>query len=117
MKIHIKRVYDSWSPDDGFRVLVDRLWPRGVSKLKAKVDLWYKDIAPSNQLRAWFNHEAEKWPEFKERYYKELEQMPEIVNEFNRQLHGHTVVTLLYGAKDREHNQAIALNDFLKHRS
>ena len=114
MKINIKRIYAPCSEDDGYRVLVDRLWPRGVAKAKAKVDLWYKEIAPSNELRIWFHHEGGDWSAFRERYQKELEQMPRVVEDFVKQLHGHAVVTLLYGAKDHEHNQAVVLGELLK---
>lgn len=114
MNYQIKRIYDEKSADDGFRVLVDRLWPRGISKEKAAVDLWAKDIAPSNELRKWFNHEAEKWPEFRKRYAQELKHNPAAVDEFHTAVKGQKKVTLLYGAKDIEHNQAIVLRDILK---
>jgi DNA-3-methyladenine glycosylase len=114
MTITIKRIYDSPAADDGFRVLVDRLWPRGVSKENAHIDLWEKNIAPSNELRKWFNHEAEKWPEFHRRYTEELNAMPDEVRGFRELLKDHALVTLLYGAKDETHNQAVVLRDFLK---
>ena len=113
MNIQIKRVYEEYAVSDGFRVLVDRLWPRGVAKAGAKIDLWDKEIAPSNELRRWFNHAPEKWPEFKKLYYGELRENPDNVNRFQQELAGKAKVTLLYGAKDQEHNQAVALKEFL----
>ena len=113
MEIATKRVYEPWSGQDGFRVLVDRLWPRGVSKEKGRIDLWFKDIAPSSELRTWFHHEAANWPEFQRRYRLELEAMPETVAAFRALLAGRDRVTLLYGAKDEERNQAVVLRAFL----
>lgn len=112
--ISLKRVYDASSPDDGFRILADRLWPRGVSKERAKVDLWSKDTAPSNELRKWFGHEAEKWGEFRKRYVAELADNPDAVAKLRSAVKGHKKVTLLYGAKDTEHNEAVVLRDFLQ---
>ena len=114
MEISIKRVYAPWSEEDGFRTLVDRLWPRGMTKDKARDDLWYKDIAPSSELRAWFRHESSEWPEFQRRYQCELKARPETVAAFRALLAGREKVTLLYGAKDEEHNQAVVLRDFLQ---
>lgn len=114
MKLSVKRVYEAPSSGDGFRVLVDRLWPRGLSKAKARIDLWLKDIAPSNELRKWFNHEADKWPEFQRRYREELALHPGAIEEFRAAAKGRSAVTLLYGAKDEEHNQAVALRLFLE---
>lgn len=116
MNIQIKRIYDAPSPADGFRILVDRLWPRGVSKEKAATDLWLKEIAPTNDLRHWFNHEEDKWPEFQKRYLEELRANPEAVREFGDKTQGQSTVTLLYGAKDEQHNQAVVLRDFLRER-
>ena len=113
MEIKIKRVYEPWSEEDGFRVLVDRLWPRGVAKNKARIDLWFKDIAPSGELRKWF-HLEQDWPEFQRRYRGELAARPETVAAFRALLAGKEKVTLLYGAKDEEHNQAVELREFLK---
>lgn len=113
MKIVVKRAYEPAAEGDGFRVLVDRLWPRGISKEKAHLDLWLKDIAPSTELREWFNHEAAKWPEFKRRYWEELEKAPAAVREFRDATRGKDTVTLVYGAKDEQHNQAVALQEFL----
>jgi uncharacterized protein YeaO (DUF488 family) len=110
--IQVKRIYESPSLDDGFRILVDRPWPRGIKKEQAKIGLWLKEIAPSDSLRKWFNHEPEKWEEFKRRYFKELEQMRDLVD----QLIQHTrkgKVTFLFSAKDETHNNAIALREYL----
>jgi uncharacterized protein YeaO (DUF488 family) len=110
--IRIKRVYEPPGPRDGKRILIDRLWPRGLSKEKARVDEWRKDLAPSDRLRKWFNHEPEKWDEFKRRYHRELQ--PKI-NELADLKHGKrsATITLLYGARDPEHNNAVALKEFL----
>lgn len=110
--LKLKRVYEAPDPDDGFRVLVDRLWPRGLTKEKAHIDLWLKEVAPSDELRKWFGHEPNKWPVFRERYFRELESRAEEVGQL-RDLIAKGPVTLVYGAKDTEHNQAVALRDFL----
>jgi len=112
--IVLKRVYDPPSDNDGLRILVDRVWPRGLTKEKAKVDVWLKNIAPSTALRKWFAHDISKWPAFVEKYQTELKQNNDAV---------HTIVeilskqkcTLLFGAKDAEHNQAVVLLQFLQH--
>jgi len=93
---------------------VDRLWPRGISKEKAKIDLWMKDIAPSTELREWFSHDPKKWAEFKMKYAKELGAKKELVQEIKRAEKENGTVTLLYSAKDEEHNQAVALTIYLK---
>lgn len=113
MDINIKRVYEAPSSSDGKRVLVDRLWPRGLTKDKAKVDLWLKDISPSTQLRKWFNHDPAKWPEFQEKFRDELDANPEPVEQL-RQLSKDYKVTLVYGAKDEEHNDAVVILGYLK---
>ncbi len=113
MHVVLKRVYQPPAKTDGFRVLVDRLWPRGLAKAKAQIDLWDKDVAPSNELRHWFNHEAEKWGEFQKRYRAELRGNSEAVDALRQSMRGHEVVTLLFGAKDEEHNQAVVLREFL----
>lgn len=110
--VHIKRIYEQAAPTDGFRVLVDRLWPRGESKDNAHVDLWLKEVAPTTDLRKWFNHEPEKYPEFKARYTAELDQN-DAVTELQALCAEHSVVTLVYGAKDTEHNQAVVLLEYL----
>jgi uncharacterized protein YeaO (DUF488 family) len=112
MPLLIKRVYADPVPDDGFRVLVDRLWPRGLSKDRAKVDLWLKEVAPSTELRTWFHHDRGLFDEFVLRYRAELEQNP-AVGELREILAEHPVVTLLYGAKDDQDNQAVVLRDYL----
>ncbi len=109
MNIQIKRVYEQPQAADGKRILIDRLWPRGLTKQKAKVDLWLKDIAPSTELRKWFAHDPAKWREFKERYYEELEKNNEVVTTLVELLKSGKV-TLVYGAKDEEHNDAVAIN-------
>jgi len=115
--LKLKRTYDPADSQDGYRVLVDRLWPRGLSKEKAKVDLWMKEIAPSDALRKWFGHDPERWMEFQARYRKELQKKSELIKEI-RQLDGkYPTVTLLYSAKDELHNQAVALLAFLKKRN
>lgn len=111
--IKIKRVYDEPDENDYFRVLVDRLWPRGLSKDRAKVELWLKDVAPSNDLRKWFAHDPEKWAEFKRRYYEELKDKKEKLYEITEKAQGGTV-TLLYGAKDEKHNNAVALKEYIE---
>jgi len=117
MELKVKRVYLAKEKSDGFRVLVDRLWPRGLSKEKAALDLWAKDIAPSEELRKWFNHESEKWPEFQRRYKAELAENPQILDEFRQALKGHPVITLLFGAKDETRNQAVVLQTVLAARA
>ncbi|MDE2311047.1 MAG: DUF488 domain-containing protein [Betaproteobacteria bacterium] len=110
MKIRIKRVYEQPDKQDGRRILVDRLWPRGLTKEKARVDLWLKDIAPSTELRKWFGHDPNRWEEFKERYLAELKSNHEQIQCLKEEL-GKGVVTLIYGAKDEEHNAAVVLQE------
>lgn len=112
MEIQIKRIYEEPSPSDGTRVLVDRVWPRGVSKERAALDLWLKGVAPSTELRAWFGHAPARWPEFQDRYRAELAAMPEEVRKLRELAHSGRL-TLLYGARDTERNQAVVLRDFL----
>lgn len=107
--IQVKRIYDSASEDDGFRVLVDRLWPRGISKENAHINQWMKEIAPSSDLRKWFAHEVDKWNEFKARYMKELLEKEDLINNIRDLEKEHKMVTLLYSAKDTDHNQAVVL--------
>ena len=113
--ITVKRIYDPSSPADGKRYLVDRVWPRGVSKDKAALDGWFKDIAPSTQLREWFHHEPKKWEEFRRRYREELAapEAAELAARLRREASQETV-TLLFAAKDTLHNNAVALKDFLE---
>jgi len=111
--LKVKRIYDRASPDDGKRILVDRLWPRGLKKEDAKIDEWLKDIAPSDELRKWFAHDPKKWKEFKERYKKELKDKGEILARLKKEVK-HGDVTLLYSTRDEEHNNAVALMETLK---
>ena len=113
-EIRIRRVYEEPSADDGLRVLVDRLWPRGRSKQSARVDVWLKDIAPSKTLRTWFGHIPERFDEFAARYRAELDTNPEAVSRLRGLISDHPRVTLLYGAKDTEHNNAVVLRDYLR---
>ncbi len=109
----IKRIYDLPSENDGFRILVDRIWPRGLSKKKVKVDFWMKDIAPTHGLRKWFAHDPQKWVEFKQKYFKELHRKKELINTIiEKAKEGE--VTLLYGAKDKEFNNAVALKEYIE---
>jgi len=109
----IKRVYEKPEKEDGFRILVDRLWPRGLTKEKAKVDLWLKEIAPSTELRKWFAHDPEKWEEFKKRYLSELKKNKEPVAQLKEKMKEGNV-TLIYAAKDETHNEAQVLLNELK---
>jgi uncharacterized protein YeaO (DUF488 family) len=109
----IKRAYEVAEKSDGRRVLVERLWPRGVTKEAAKLDEWDKEIAPSTELRKWYGHEIPKWKEFQRRYKAELKKMPERVDALRQAGKGHTV-TLVYAAKDEEHNGALVLKDVLE---
>jgi uncharacterized protein YeaO (DUF488 family) len=112
--IRIKRVYDVASKKDGFRILVDRLWPRGLSKGEAKVGLWLKDVAPSDDLRKWFSHDPVKWQGFIRRYENELKDKQELLREIKQAEKEKGTVTLLYSARDEEYNQAVALLAFLQ---
>jgi len=111
--IRVKRVYEAPSPEDGLRVLVDRLWPRGLNKQKASVDWWLKEVAPSHDLRKWFGHDPAKWRQFQVRYRKELREKKEALVSLRRDAKTRTV-TLLYGARDTEHNEAIVLKKLLE---
>lgn len=111
--IQVKRVYEMPDPNDGVRVLVDRIWPRGLSKNKARVDLWLKEIAPSAALRAWFAHDRAKWPEFVTRYREELDRNPDLVQPI-LDLAATGTVTLLFAASDEAYNNGIALMDYLR---
>jgi uncharacterized protein YeaO (DUF488 family) len=107
-----KRVYDPVAPDDGLRVLVDRVWPRGMTKARVQAGLWLKDIAPSDALRMWFGHDRSRWEEFRRRYFAELDARPEAMTELLAEA-AKGPVTLLYSARDAECNQAVALMDYL----
>jgi uncharacterized protein YeaO (DUF488 family) len=124
--IRVQRIYDNPkgnNNDKDFRILVDRLWPRGLSKDKVKVDLWQKDIAPSNSLRKWFGHDEKKWNEFKRRYFKELDEKSDLV----KMIRGKekekpssttaTTITLLYGTKEDRFNNAVALKEYLEEKA
>lgn len=112
IEIKAKRIYEQADPEDGFRILVDRLWPRGLSKQDAKIDLWLKSIAPSNDLRKWYNHEPEKWPEFKTRYFAELEANSEAVSTLLQHVKRGRV-SFLYSSKEQDLNNATALREYV----
>ena len=113
--LRIKRVYDPPADDDGMRVLIDRLWPRGLSKASARIDLWLKEVAPSDELRRWFGHEPERWAEFQRRYREELKTRPQVLGQLTA-LAGQGRLTLLYAAKDQTRNNAVVLLKLLQHR-
>ena len=113
-EIRLKRVYEEPAPQDGPRVLVERLWPRGLSKQRAAVDLWIKDVAPSAELRRWFNHDPARWDEFQKRYRAELRHNKEVVDALRRKCREGNV-TFVYAARDEEHNGALVLRDHLEH--
>lgn len=112
MKIAVKRVYEKVGTHDGTRILVDRLWPRGLSKEDAKIDHWLKSIAPSNELRKWYQHDTEKWPEFKKRYFAELDANEESVNELLQCLKKGKA-TFVFSSKEERYNNAVALKEFV----
>ena len=111
-KILTKRIYEAAADSDGYRILVDRLWPRGISKNEAHLDDWIKEVAPTDRLRKWFDHDPEKFDGFEKKYREELKDKVEIIEKIRRKAADKTV-TLLYGAKDTEHNQAIVLQKVL----
>jgi uncharacterized protein YeaO (DUF488 family) len=115
MSIKIKRVYAEPESSDGTRILVDRLWPRGLTKEKAKVDLWLKEIAPSSELRKWFAHDPRKWPEFQSRYMDELKSHGDEL-QLVKEKSAHGPVSLLFAARDEQHNEAVLLEKLLKSR-
>ena len=112
MRIEIKRVYEEPGPADGMRILVDRLWPQGLSKERARVDIWLKDIAPTTELRKWFSHDPDKWDEFQIRYRQELKSKADLLAVLKEKA-AKGPVTLLYGAKDEVHNEAVVLQALL----
>ena len=116
MAINLKRVYDPSAPEDGYRILVERLWPRGMSKEHAKVDLWVKEAGASTDLRKWFAHDPQKWEEFRKRYFAELSERPEVVHQLVDVIREKGTVTFLFAAHDKEHNNAVALKEFLERR-
>ena len=111
--IKIKRIYDPVSPDDGKRILVDRLWPRGMKKEEARLDEWLKEIAPSNELRKWYSHDPAKWPEFKKRYKKELAEESDLIKRIREEGKKKTI-TLLFSTKELDLNNAVALKEILE---
>lgn len=114
-ELKIKRVYEAPDPEDGLRVLVDRLWPRGLKKDEVREDLWLKEIAPSNALRKWFGHEPSRWIEFRKRYFAELDAKPDLIRDLQEKL-AEQDVTFVYAAADGQHNNAQCLRDYLKSR-
>jgi uncharacterized protein YeaO (DUF488 family) len=112
MVVRLKRVYEPPAEEDGFRVLVERLWPRGISKEHARLDLWMKEAGASTGLRKWFGHDPAKWEEFRRRYYAEIAQRPEVLQVLREVLLTHDVVTFLFAAHDKDHNNAVALKEF-----
>mgnify|MGYP001439680399 CR=1 FL=1 len=114
-RIRLRRVYDPPTPNDGLRILVDRLWPRGLTKEAARVDLWLRDVAPSNELRRWYGKDLTKWEEFRSRYLQELAERPEAIEPLlDAARRG--PITLLYGKRDERHNQAVVLKAVLEER-
>ena len=111
--LKLKRIYAGTSRSDGYRILVDRIWPRGMSKQKAGVDLWLKEIAPSDALRKWFGHDPERWTEFQRRYRAELRKLTALTKEVKQLEKKHRTITLVYSARDEQHNQAVALLSYL----
>jgi uncharacterized protein YeaO (DUF488 family) len=114
--LQLKRVYEPAARTDGHRILVDRLWPRGLTKEKAAVDEWMKEIAPSTELRRWFAHDPDKWPEFQKRYKQELRGHADLIREIARQA-SRGRVTLVYGARDEAHNEAVVLAAVIRSRT
>ena len=116
VNITIKRIYDPATSGDGCRVLVDRLWPRGISKDRAAIDRWFKELAPSTTLRHWFGHDPDKWDEFQRRYHAELKANKPAVEPLCQLLKTESTITLLFGAKDETHNNAVVLAEYLRAR-
>lgn len=114
--IKLKRAYEAPSKSDGYRVLVDRVWPRGVTKDALRLDEWMKDLAPTTQLRKWFGHDPEKWDRFRERYFAELERQPDAVGRLSDKCRAGTV-TLVFAARDETHSNAAALREYLLNRA
>lgn len=113
-EIRTKRVYDPVDPDDGLRVLVDRVWPRGMTKGRVKADVWAKALAPCTELRKWFGHDRSRWETFQNRYFEELDAQPEAVTEILEKAQEAGRMTLLFAARDTEYNHAIALQEYLR---
>lgn len=115
MPINLKRAYEPPAASDGCRVLVDRIWPRGIARDDLQIDVWLKDLAPSADLRKWFGHDPQKWPEFKKRYARELEQRPDALEQLVERAKAGRV-TLVFAARDTQHNNAAALKEYLERR-
>ncbi len=113
MRIVTKRVHEGVSASDGRRILIDRLWPRGISKERARIDYWAKDVAPSHELRRWYQHDAAKWKEFRKRYFAELDANPEGVAALQAEM-GRGTVTIVFGSKEERLNNATALREYLE---
>ncbi|HLM83767.1 MAG TPA: DUF488 family protein [Candidatus Bathyarchaeia archaeon] len=113
-KLKLKRAYEKPEKGDGYRILIDRLWPRGLAKKEAKIDLWMKDVAPSNELRKWFGHDPEKWAEFQKRYKLELVKAKDPANDLKKTIREKKIVTLVYSAANDAHNNAVALKKLLR---
>ncbi len=113
-EIRCKRAYEAAEAGDGLRVLVDRVWPRGLTKEAARIDLWLREAAPSTGLRKWFGHDPARWEEFRRRYREELKAAPAGLERLRELAREHKIITLIYGARDTEHNQAAALRELLK---
>ena len=113
-RIRLKRVYEAPAPEDGLRILVDRLWPRGLKKEEARIDHWMKDVAPSAELRRWFGHDPARWDEFRRRYAVELKANPTALDDLRAHLRGRGAATLLFAAHDETHNNAVALKEILE---
>ncbi|MCK6623568.1 MAG: hypothetical protein DPW09_36900 [Anaerolineae bacterium] len=111
--IKLKRAYDPPDKEDGFRVLVDRIWPRGMKKEDLALDLWLKEIAPSSSLRKWFGHDLQRWPEFCQSYEAELKEQGDLID-FLKEISDHGVLILVFSARDAEHNNAVALKKYLE---
>ncbi len=112
--LQVKRIYEEPSRSDGMRILVDRIWPRGISKERAALDLWAKDIAPSTKLRQWFHHDTGQWEEFRKRYLAELARQEALLDELRAKIAHRRRATLLFAAADEEHNHALVLKDVLE---
>ena len=115
MIVRLKRVYAPAEPGDGFRILVDRLWPRGLAKESARIDLWLKDIAPSTELRKWFGHDSKRWRSFRTKYFREIDARPDTLAVLLDHVHKEPV-TLVYAAREERYNDAVALNEYLSSR-
>lgn len=115
--LKLKRIYEEAEKDDGFRVLVDRLWPRGVTKKRARLDLWMKDIAPSSGLRKWFAHDLKKWILFRKKYEEELKSKIDVAGEMEKIIRENKNITILYAAKDKEHNEAVVIKEFFENKA